>query len=566
MEANITILIVDEAPSDRLLLKTILEQLGHIVLLARNGEEAIDLFDPKRIQLVCLGILSTSYDSKCIALEIQRIANGVFVPVVFLSDDVDSVALSGCLKISGTDYISKPYNTTLIAAKLDAITRILIMQKTLAKQNEALSQYNEMLIYEQQVAKVVYENITHSNCLNDPALHTFHHGSHTFNGDVILAAYKPNGGMHLLLGDFTGQGLSAAIGALPLADIFFDWTKKGFLMRQILPEINARLKHILPSDMFCSAAFIDIKTNDKSIEVWNGGLPDLLFFSQSEEQPKRLISKNLPLGVLSPAEFEFAIDPVSFQAGDVLLGYSDGLHDAKTAQGESFCEAMFASLYNGEVVSNNGLSWLVERMAQEGVLEKPHDDISCLEVSLNTQIGVHSAESNELSNKLGAPADFAFEYRLNADSLRSIDPLPYILQIITTAPGLNQYASHVFMILSELYSNALEHGVLRLSSDKKNTLEGFSSYYEEREQALASLKEGCVTIQVKAVSDAASGELELRVTDSGSGFDYQGIAFDLGNTEVPYNRGLALLNQLCEKLEFSDGGRSVCAHFHWQRN
>ena len=59
---------------------------------------------------------------------------------------------------------------------------------------------------------------------------------------MILAAYKPNGGMHILLGDFTGHGLSAAIGALPLADIFFDWTKKGFLMRQIIPEYKRASK------------------------------------------------------------------------------------------------------------------------------------------------------------------------------------------------------------------------------------------------------------------------------------------------------------------------------------
>ncbi|MGB7391542.1 ATP-binding SpoIIE family protein phosphatase [Marinomonas sp.] len=566
MEANITILIADEATPDRVLLKTIFEQLGHTVVLANDGREAIDLFDPELIQLVCLGVTPSFCNSRSVALEIQRIANGVFVPIVFLSGDRDSVSLLDCLKISGTDYISKPYCSTIIAAKLDAITRILVMQKTLAKQNQALSQYNEMLVYEQEVAKVVYENITHSNCLSDPALHTFHYGSHTFNGDVILAAYKPNGGMHLLLGDFTGQGLSAAIGALPLADIFFDWTKKGFLMRQILPEINARLKRILPPDMFCSAAFIDIKANDKSMEIWNGGLPDLLFFSQFEQQPKRLISKNLPLGVLSPADFEFAIDPVSFQAGDALLVYSDGLFEAKTAQGTSFYEAMVASLCNREVLSHNGLSWLIDRMAQVGVLESPHDDISCLEVSLTPQIGVHSADASEPSYKQEAPADFSFEYRLNADSLRSTDPLPYILQIITTAPGLKQYASHVFMILSELYSNALEHGVLRLSSDKKNTLEGFASYYEEREQALCVLEEGSVTIQVKATSDSASGELELRVTDSGPGFDYQSVAFDLDNTDVPYNRGLALLNQLCEKLEFSHGGRSVSACFRWQLN
>ncbi|REG82935.1 fused response regulator/phosphatase [Marinomonas pollencensis] len=565
MTANITILIADEMTADRLRLKTIFEQLGHTVIEAKSGPEAIKLFDPKAIQLVCLGLAEASQNSRSVALQLQRLAPDMYIPIVFLTRELDSDALSQCLEIKGADYISKPYNSALISAKLAVITRVLMMQKTLAEQNEALSKYNEMLLYGQDVAKVVYENITYSNCLNDPALKTFHHSSHTFNGDVILAAYKPNGGMHLLLGDFTGQGLSAAIGALPLADIFFDWTKKGFLMRQILPEINARLKRILPDDMFCSAAFIDIKANDKSIDVWNGGLPDLLLFTPQKKQARKLISKNLPLGVLSPREFEFAIDSLSFQNGDVLLAYSDGLYEAKTRQGEGFLEPKLAALYHSENGFTGGLDCLVAGMKQEGVLERSLDDISCLEVSLNSHIGVHSADSHEPSGTRGAPANFSFEYRLNAESLRSVDPLPYILQIITTVPGLSQYASHVFMILSELYSNALEHGVLQLTSAKKETLEGFSSYYEEREAALLALQEGFVNIQVSVVSNSTSGQLVLRVTDSGSGFDFESVECDLSRNDVPYNRGLALLKQLCEKLEFADGGRSVSAYFGWQQ-
>ena len=39
----------------------------------------------------------------------------------------------------------------------------------------------------------------------------------TFNGDILLTAYPPSGHLHVLLGDFTGHGLSATIGALPAA-------------------------------------------------------------------------------------------------------------------------------------------------------------------------------------------------------------------------------------------------------------------------------------------------------------------------------------------------------------
>lgn len=563
MEQALTILVADDNPSDRLLLKAMLTQQGHKVITATDGQEAINLFDPQTIQLVCLDVKMPHKDGWEAALEIQRLAGDVFVPIIFLSGVTDPVAMTNCLQVGGTDFISKPYSPTLVTAKLNAIARLLVLQKTLEEQRDRLSHYNETLLHEQEVAKVVYENITHSNCLNDKALSTFHHGSHTFNGDVVLAAYKPNGGMHLLIGDFTGHGLSAAIGALPLADIFFDWTKKGFLMRQILPEINARLKRILPANMFCSAAFVDIKASDKSIEVWNGGLPDLLFFSQNDPLPKRISSKNLPLGILDPVEFACSIEPISFQTGDVLLAYSDGVYEATTRHGEMFCDSLLRHLYNGSVAPQDCLTWLTENLKHEGVLDNPHDDISCLEVRLSEQIGKHLETTNDASRVHESPADFSFEYTLNADSLRSIDPLPYVLQIITTVPGLGQHASQVFMILSELYSNALEHGVLRLSSDKKSTAEGFSTYYEDREKALTNLQSGWVKIKVKVISDAHQGELVLQVQDSGEGFNYEHLRLDVTNTDIPYNRGLALLSQLCNRLVFSDAGSTVTAHFFW---
>jgi CheY-like chemotaxis protein len=563
MEQILTILVADDNPTDRILLKAILSQFGHNVVLAVDGQDAVDKFDPNTIQLVCLDIKMPYKNGWEVALEIQNIAGDKFVPIVFLSGVADPVALSNCLRIGGTDFISKPYSPALITAKLNAIVRLLVMQKMLEEQRDEMALYNEKLLHEQEVAKVVYENITNSSCLKDTALSTIHYGTNTFNGDVILAAYKPNGGMHLLLGDFTGHGLSAAIGALPLADIFFDWTKKGFLMRQIIPEINARLKSVLPSNVFCSAAFIDIKVNNKSIEVWNGGLPDLLFFSENSDIPMRLASKNLPLGVLSPDMFESQIDLVSFTPGDRLMAFSDGVYEALDSSGNMFCHSILKPLYNGEVEASQSMEWLADQLKQEGILDNPHDDISCLGVRLDSNIGIDSSAYEVSKGHDETPADFSFEYVLNADSLRNTDPLPYVLQIITTVPGLSRFSSQIFMILSELYSNALEHGVLELSSSKKNSNDGFSLYYEERERNLAKLKKGYVKISVKVTSDKNDRVLILYVEDSGEGFDFASINYDISNTELLYNRGLALLDQLCHKLEFSKGGRAVAAHYHW---
>jgi anti-sigma regulatory factor (Ser/Thr protein kinase) len=270
------------------------------------------------------------------------------------------------------------------------------------------------------------------------------------------------------------------------------------------------------------------------------------------------------LGVLPPDVFECQIDPMSFVPGDRLMAFSDGIYEALDLSGQMFCHSVLSPLYRGEVESDRSLDWLTERLKQEGVLDNPHDDISCLSVRLDTNIGIDSSGHDISRGHDEAPADFSFEYILNADSLRNTDPLPYVLQILTTVPGLSSFSSQIFMILSELYSNALEHGVLELSSDKKKSNEGFSHYYEERERRLAGLNSGYVKISVKVTSDNNDRVIELYVEDSGAGFDYKSINYDISNTALLYNRGLALLNQLCDKLEFSKNGSAVKAHYHWR--
>ena len=126
---------------------------------------------------------------------------------------------------------------------------------------------------EQAITKKIFDNIVHAGCLNDAHIDFLLSPKSAFNGDVLLAARKPNSDMHVLLGDFTGHGLPAAIGALPTATIFYAMTAKGFGLLEVLTEINAKLSTILPTGRFCAAAMFAVSRTDQTLHIWNGGLP-----------------------------------------------------------------------------------------------------------------------------------------------------------------------------------------------------------------------------------------------------------------------------------------------------
>jgi anti-sigma regulatory factor (Ser/Thr protein kinase) len=122
----------------------------------------------------------------------------------------------------------------------------------------------------------------------------------------------------------------------------------------------------------------------------------------------------------------------------------------------------------------------------------------------------------------------------------------------------------IFTVLSELYTNALDHGVMGLSSVVKSTANGFTDYYQRRLDALNALTDGFVRFEFVSRASDAGGYLKIRVLDSGRGFDTSILeAARTQTANVYHGRGLNLLFQLCDSLTFHGAGNDVEACFRW---
>ncbi|MEG6655983.1 two-component system response regulator HsbR, partial [Pseudomonas aeruginosa] len=295
---SLTILIAEDNAADRLLLSTIVSRQGHRVLTAGNGLEAVALFETERPQLVLMDVMMPVMDGFEAARRIKQQAGEELVPIIFLTSLSETEALVQSLEAGGDDFLSKPYNRVILEAKINAMGRLHLLQRTVLEQRDLIVRHNEHLLNEQRVAKAVFDKVAHSGCLNASNVRYLQSPLALFNGDLLLAAYKPSGGMHVLLGDFTGHGLPAAIGAMPLAEVFYGMTAKGYPMADILREMNAKLKRILPVGVFCCATLLNLSFQRELVEVWNGGLPDGYLLRAASGERVALVSRHLPLGIL----------------------------------------------------------------------------------------------------------------------------------------------------------------------------------------------------------------------------------------------------------------------------
>jgi hypothetical protein len=138
-----------------------------------------------------------------------------------------------------------------------------------------------------------------------------------------------------------------------------------------------------------------------------------------------------------------------------------------------------------------------------------------------------------------------------------------LLNILLQVPRLKPFGSQLYTVLTELYNNALEHGILRLDSAIKDSAEGFSRYYQQREKALDELKDAQLDIYLSYQGDALGGQLEIQLQDSGAGF---GDRHDHEPDPVAKNysgRGIQLVEAICHSVQYIAPGNQVVAIFSW---
>ena len=128
---GLTILIAEDSAADRLLLATIVQRLGHTVLLASNGAEAVEVFRQQRPHLVLMDGLMPVMDGFEATRQIKALAGEVLVPIIFLTSLNHADALTRTLEAGGDDVLLKPYNPMLLAAKITVMDRLRRLQDTM---------------------------------------------------------------------------------------------------------------------------------------------------------------------------------------------------------------------------------------------------------------------------------------------------------------------------------------------------------------------------------------------------------------------------------------------------
>jgi hypothetical protein len=271
----------------------------------------------------------------------------------------------------------------------------------------------------------------------------------------------------------------------------------------------------------------------------------------------------LPLGILSNNQFDNKTQSFQLSKDDYFYMWTDGILEAENNNSEQFGECRLMSLFDDAPEPENMFDRINQAVTAFAGDCQLSDDRSLVAIRMVDRLIKKPPPTIAFDRDREANADWTFTLQLLPDSIKEKDPLPLLQQLLLNTSDLRRFTGELFVIISELYNNSLDHGLLELDSRVKSSPNGFSLYYAQREQRLKKLDKGFIHIRLEFHGSKPYGQLAVEVEDSGSGFNYQEIAPLQKKQKLYSGRGIALVQSLCTDLNYLGKGNKVRAIFSW---
>lgn len=320
------ILSVDDVPENIHVVKGILSS-DYMVSAAINGPLALKVAEKQQPDLILLDVMMPDMDGYEVCRRLKANPATAHIPVIFVTamgqekNEVDG------LELGAVDYVIKPISPQILRGRVSAHVRLAMLRRELDEKNRLLEQERSFL--EQLVQQMQREDRFDASQLS-----ILHQPLENTGGDMVLSARRDDGGRYVMVSDFTGHGLPAAISGSLVAYMFYSMTARNCSAEEILQEINQVLQQKLPVSTFMAAVMAEIPPQGGCIRLWNAGMPDVLL-RRADGRWEHVCSSLLALGIVAEMEMG-AVQERDFVLGDYCLLYSDGLTEAENPAGEQF--------------------------------------------------------------------------------------------------------------------------------------------------------------------------------------------------------------------------------------
>ncbi len=381
-----SLLVVDDNETNSDLLARHLESQGHTVAQAQNGLQALEMIQKDRFDLVLLDVMMPEMNGYQVLIHIKSDISLKNIPVIMISalGEMDSVVQ--CIEMGAEDYLPKPFNPVLLKARINAC-----LEKKRLRDME--QHYAKSMELDLEIGRQIQRGFFPDALPQLPGweIVAFFQAARQVAGDFYDAFLLCNGKqVGLVIADVCDKGVGSALFMALFRSLIRVFSGQTHLCEHLCGESFIDASRKRAGDMIIQQKTIDVEQTNALIAVAltndyieqnhsDMGMFATLFFGVLNPETGLLSYINAghePLFIVGPTgvkvslqstgpavgvmpDAKFKIEHVLLEPGDILIGYTDGVTEARSFNGELYTKERLQSLLKQPAAS---ASELLERI------------------------------------------------------------------------------------------------------------------------------------------------------------------------------------------------------------
>lgn len=327
--------------------------------------------------VILLDLMMPEMDGFTVLSYLKRDPQTRHIPVIVISaiDEIEDVVR--CIEAGAEDYLTKPINTILLHAKINAS----LERKWLRDHEQA---HLTAMRYELELGRRMQADFLPATLprVSGWEIIAAFVPARDVAGDFYDAFILPNQQLVCLLGDVCDKGVGAAIFMALTRSLLRAFIEQTVLngtdpLRAVAMTNEYIARHHHASRTFSTIFCAVVEPADGTIRYINAGHP-LPLLLRAGGQGEMLSLTGPAIGWIANAQF--AIETISLQVGDTLFAYTDGVTEARAPNGSLFGEERLLAALD-PALSGSRHPETVQRavMAYTG-RQQPEDDLTMLAI------------------------------------------------------------------------------------------------------------------------------------------------------------------------------------------
>jgi sigma-B regulation protein RsbU (phosphoserine phosphatase) len=395
------ILVVDDSRAQRRLLTKTLARWGHTTIEADSGEAALAICRSTDVEFVISDWMMPGMSGIAFCRAFREYMGAKPAYFILLTAQTEREVLAEGLESGADDFLSKPFNTVEMKARITAGERVLSAQLDLKEKNDLLTKTLGEL---QDLYTAIDRDLLEARLFQQALVPERHF---SLAGGTASLLYEPSGhvggdlvgvfpisakryGIYAV--DVAGHGVASALMTARIAGLLNPSSpernlalatddKGNRIMRppaQVCTALNDLLLAEIETDRYLTMVLADVDLESGRVTLSQAGHPSPAIL-RADRTIEYVSSYGMPIGLIPDAEFSSF--EVELNVGDRLLLHSDGitecpLHGSETLLEDEGLEALLSEIFDER--GADFISALHDGLSKASGLSDFPDDLSAV--------------------------------------------------------------------------------------------------------------------------------------------------------------------------------------------